>query len=129
MLTEEKLSHGGAQEEVQAAGFGKLYPSAQPDQEQDEGSGGEEDPTSSVISRKELEKGRLSKHGTVECDRLLIVSTAGDDYSALPHPSRISMSAILAQRWKACPCLRTTTRASPPADSMWRTSQSKLVKR
>lgn len=60
--TEEKLSPGGGQGEVQAEGFGKLYPSAQPDQEQDEVSDGEQDPTSNVISRKELEKGRLSKH-------------------------------------------------------------------
>lgn len=68
MPTEEKLPPSGAQGEVQAEGFGKLYPSAQPDREQGEGSADEEDPTSNVISRKELEKGRLSKHGRVESD-------------------------------------------------------------
>lgn len=64
---EEKLSPSGGQEETQAEGFGKLYPSAQPDQGQDEHSDGEQDLTSGVISRKELEKGRLSKQGKLDC--------------------------------------------------------------
>lgn len=59
---------------MQAEGFGKLYPSAQPDQEQDEVSDGEQDPTSNVISRKELEKGRLSRHGKADSDGSLILS-------------------------------------------------------
>lgn len=132
VLTEEKLPPSGAQEEVQAEGFGKLYPSAQPDQEQDESSGGEEDPTSNVISRKELEKGRLSKHGSVESDWLSIVSAVGDNYPAPPKGFVFICNfplALLAQRWKACPSSRTTKRASPPADSTWKTSQSKRAKR
>lgn len=64
---EEKLSSSGGQEEMQAEGFGKLYPSAQPDQGQDEHSDSEQGLTSDVISRKELEKGRLSKQGKLDC--------------------------------------------------------------
>lgn len=44
-----------------AEGFGKLYPSAQTNQQQDEQSDDEKDFVSDVISRKELEKGRLSR--------------------------------------------------------------------
>ncbi|XP_073344428.1 RNA-binding region-containing protein 3 isoform X2 [Pagrus major] len=54
-----ELNLSGSQEE--AEGFGKLYPSAQPSQQQDEHSGDEQDLTSDIISRKELEKGRLSR--------------------------------------------------------------------
>uniref|UniRef100_A0A3B3U9G2 RNA-binding region-containing protein 3 n=1 Tax=Poecilia latipinna TaxID=48699 RepID=A0A3B3U9G2_9TELE len=50
-----------AQEETVTEGFGKLYPSAQTSQQQDEHSDDEEDLVSDVISRKELEKGRLSR--------------------------------------------------------------------
>lgn len=42
-------------------GFGKLYPSTQPSENQDEDSDEDEDVPKDVISRKELEKGRLSK--------------------------------------------------------------------
>ncbi|XP_053268952.1 RNA-binding region-containing protein 3 [Pleuronectes platessa] len=42
-------------------GFGKLYPSAQESQQQEEQSDDDQDLTSGVISRKELEKGRLSR--------------------------------------------------------------------
>ncbi|XP_040921187.1 RNA-binding region-containing protein 3 isoform X2 [Toxotes jaculatrix] len=42
-------------------GFGKLYPSTQESQQQEEHSGDEQDLTSDAISRKELEKGRLSR--------------------------------------------------------------------
>uniref|UniRef100_A0A1A7Z3I1 RNA-binding region-containing protein 3 n=1 Tax=Iconisemion striatum TaxID=60296 RepID=A0A1A7Z3I1_9TELE len=44
-----------------AEGFGKLYPSAQTSQQQEEQSDDEQELMSDVISRKELEKGRLSK--------------------------------------------------------------------
>ncbi|XP_023253703.1 RNA-binding protein 40 [Seriola lalandi dorsalis] len=44
-----------------AEGFGKLYPSTQESQQQEEHSDNEQDLTSGVISRKELEKGRLSR--------------------------------------------------------------------
>lgn len=51
------------QEVAQAEGFGKLYPSARPSEQQDEHSEDEQDLASGVISRKELEKGRLSRDG------------------------------------------------------------------
>uniref|UniRef100_A0A3B5KB49 RNA-binding region-containing protein 3 n=1 Tax=Takifugu rubripes TaxID=31033 RepID=A0A3B5KB49_TAKRU len=47
-------------ESAQAEGFGKLYPSARPSQQEDERRDEYELP-SDVISRKELEKGRLSR--------------------------------------------------------------------
>lgn len=59
----EELSPSSGQGGAQAEGFGKLYPSAQPGQQQDEHSDDEQDVTSDVISRKELEKGRLSREG------------------------------------------------------------------
>ncbi|TNM96366.1 hypothetical protein fugu_016027 [Takifugu bimaculatus] len=49
-----------SQESAQAEGFGKLYPSARPSQQEDERHDEYELP-SDVISRKELEKGRLSR--------------------------------------------------------------------
>ncbi|XP_040023188.1 RNA-binding region-containing protein 3 [Gasterosteus aculeatus] len=54
----------GSQEEAaagEAEGFGKLYPSARASQQQEEHSDEEEDLPSDVVSRKELEKGRLSR--------------------------------------------------------------------
>uniref|UniRef100_A0A3B5L2D2 RNA-binding region-containing protein 3 n=1 Tax=Xiphophorus couchianus TaxID=32473 RepID=A0A3B5L2D2_9TELE len=50
-----------SQEVTVTEGFGKLYPSTQTNQQQDERSDDEEDLVSDVISRKELEKGRLSR--------------------------------------------------------------------
>lgn len=47
----------------QAEGFGKLYPSARPSQQEDELCDDEHHLPSDVISRKELEKGRLSRDG------------------------------------------------------------------
>lgn len=44
-------------------GFGKIYPSIQASQQQEEHSDNEQDLTKDVISRKELEKGRLSRDG------------------------------------------------------------------
>ena len=46
-----------------AEGFGKLYPSAQESQQREEHSDDEQDLTSDIVSRKELEKGRLSRDG------------------------------------------------------------------
>ncbi|MED6280487.1 RNA-binding region-containing protein 3 [Characodon lateralis] len=57
----ESASGSSNQEMAVAEGFGKLYPSAQSNQQQDEHSDDEQDLMSDVISRKELEKGRLSK--------------------------------------------------------------------
>ncbi|CAJ1081875.1 RNA-binding region-containing protein 3 [Xyrichtys novacula] len=54
---ERKLSQDGAETE----GFGKLYPTALTSQQQEEQSDDENDLPSDIISRKELEKGRLSK--------------------------------------------------------------------
>lgn len=53
----------GMSSSSQAEGFGKLYPSAQPSQQEDEHCDDEHDLPSDVISRKELEKGRLSRDG------------------------------------------------------------------
>ncbi|XP_078794788.1 RNA-binding region-containing protein 3 isoform X2 [Oryzias latipes] len=50
-----------AQEEPASEGFGKLYPSAQASHQQEENSADGDDLVSGVISRKELEKGRLAK--------------------------------------------------------------------
>ncbi|XP_031732577.1 RNA-binding region-containing protein 3 [Anarrhichthys ocellatus] len=59
---ERKLTPGSSSQEVaEAEGFGKLYPSAPASQQQEEHSGDEQDLPSDVISRKELEKGRLSR--------------------------------------------------------------------
>ena len=52
-------------------GFGKLYPSAQETQQQEEQSDDDQDLTSGVISRKELEKGRLSRDGEYKQDSAL----------------------------------------------------------
>ncbi|RVE58978.1 hypothetical protein OJAV_G00199630 [Oryzias javanicus] len=52
---------GSAQEEPASEGFGKLYPSAQASQQQEELGADGDDLVSDVISRKELEKGRLAK--------------------------------------------------------------------
>ncbi|KAM6900370.1 RNA-binding region-containing protein 3 [Xenentodon cancila] len=60
-VDERQVDRGGAQEGAVAEGFGKLYPSAQAPQGQTEDSDDEQDLVSDVISRKELEKGRLSK--------------------------------------------------------------------
>ncbi|KAM3593376.1 uncharacterized protein V6R79_011675 [Siganus canaliculatus] len=54
-------SASSSQQAAEAEGFGKLYPSAQPSQEQEEHSDDEQDLPSDIISRKELEKGRLSR--------------------------------------------------------------------
>lgn len=59
----DELSPSSSQEVAQAEGFGKLYPSARPSQQRDEHSEDEQDLASGVISRKELEKGRLSRDG------------------------------------------------------------------
>ncbi|XP_070709037.1 RNA-binding region-containing protein 3 isoform X2 [Pempheris klunzingeri] len=50
-----------SQEAAEAEGFGKLYPSTQVSQQQEEHDEDEQDLSSGVISRKELEKGRLSR--------------------------------------------------------------------
>ncbi|XP_063768276.1 RNA-binding region-containing protein 3 isoform X2 [Eleginops maclovinus] len=49
------------QEVTEPEGFGKLYPSTQASQQEEEHSDEEQDLPSDVISRKELEKGRLSR--------------------------------------------------------------------
>ncbi|XP_076577559.1 RNA-binding region-containing protein 3 [Chaetodon auriga] len=58
---ERELTSSSSQEAAEAEGFGKIYPSAKPSQQQEELSDDEQDLTSNVISRKELEKGRLSR--------------------------------------------------------------------
>lgn len=57
-----EVIRGAAREAAEVVeGFGKLYPSTQPSDNQDEDSPEDEDVPKDVISRKELEKGRLSK--------------------------------------------------------------------
>uniref|UniRef100_A0A3B5A0G5 RNA-binding region-containing protein 3 n=1 Tax=Stegastes partitus TaxID=144197 RepID=A0A3B5A0G5_9TELE len=58
---EGEVAPGSSEEALEAEGFGKLYPSAQTSQQQEEQSDDEQDLTSGIISRKELEKGRLSR--------------------------------------------------------------------
>ncbi|XP_072234530.1 RNA-binding region-containing protein 3 [Leuresthes tenuis] len=60
-VAERDGAPSSSQEVAPAEGFGKLYPSAQASQQQEEHSDDELDLTSDVISRKELEKGRLSR--------------------------------------------------------------------
>lgn len=62
--SEERPLEGGGEEE-EAEGFGKMYPSVQPSLQQEEGSDDEHSLSSGVVSRKELEKGRLSRDGKV----------------------------------------------------------------
>uniref|UniRef100_A0A8C2X8Y5 RNA-binding region-containing protein 3 n=1 Tax=Cyclopterus lumpus TaxID=8103 RepID=A0A8C2X8Y5_CYCLU len=58
-----ELAPSGRREaaEEEAEGFGKLYPSAQASQQEEEHSDEEQELPSDVVSRKELEKGRLSR--------------------------------------------------------------------
>lgn len=65
-VVERELSPSSSQEVAEAQGFGKLYPSAQPSQQQEEHSDEEQDLPSDVLSRKELEKGRLSRDGKLD---------------------------------------------------------------
>lgn len=58
---ERELPSSGGPEAGEAEGFGKLYPCAQASQQQEEHSDDEQDLGSDTISRKELEKGRLSR--------------------------------------------------------------------
>ncbi|KAF3703355.1 RNA-binding protein 40 RNA-binding motif protein 40 RNA-binding region-containing protein 3 [Channa argus] len=58
---EMEVAPSASDEREVSEGFGKLYPSIQASQQQEEHSDNEEDLTSDVISRKELEKGRLSR--------------------------------------------------------------------
>lgn len=57
------VSSSSRPEAAQAEGFGKLYPSTQPSQQEDEPGDDQHHLPSDVISRKELEKGRLSRDG------------------------------------------------------------------
>ena len=59
----DRETTGGIEEEEGAEGFGKLYPSGPMSQEQEQDSQDEEDLPSHLISRRELEKGRLSRDG------------------------------------------------------------------
>ncbi|XP_044196183.1 RNA-binding region-containing protein 3 [Thunnus albacares] len=58
---ESEVDLGGSKEAAEAEGFGKLYPSTQTSQQEEDHSDEEQDLPSDVISRKELEKGRLSR--------------------------------------------------------------------
>uniref|UniRef100_A0A3Q3GIK8 RNA-binding region-containing protein 3 n=1 Tax=Kryptolebias marmoratus TaxID=37003 RepID=A0A3Q3GIK8_KRYMA len=58
---EEDKTDSAFREAVGAKGFGKLYPSSQASRQHDEQSDGEQDLVSDVVSRKELEKGRLCR--------------------------------------------------------------------
>ncbi|XP_068437858.1 RNA-binding region-containing protein 3 [Clinocottus analis] len=58
---ERELPPSSGREAAEAEGFGKLYPSVQASQQEDEHSDDGQDLPSDVVSRKELEKGRLSR--------------------------------------------------------------------
>ncbi|XP_037550388.1 RNA-binding region-containing protein 3 [Nematolebias whitei] len=58
---ERVAAPSSGQEATVAEGFGKLYPSSQTSQQQEAQNDDEQDVVSDVVSRKELEKGRLSK--------------------------------------------------------------------
>ncbi|XP_026220058.1 RNA-binding region-containing protein 3 [Anabas testudineus] len=60
-VPEREVASSLSHEREISEGFGKLYPSIQASQPQEEHSDSEQDLTSDVISRKELEKGRLSR--------------------------------------------------------------------
>jgi len=60
---ERELAPSSRREAVEAEGFGKLYPTAKASQQEEEHSDEEQDLPSDVVSRKELEKGRLSRDG------------------------------------------------------------------
>lgn len=62
-VAEREVASSVSDEKEISEGFGKLYPSVQASQQQEEHSDDEQDLTSDVISRKELEKGRLSRDG------------------------------------------------------------------
>ena len=75
-LTEglDRETTGSIEEEEGADGFGKLYPSGPASQEQEHDSQDEEDLPSHLISRRELEKGRLSRDGRVAYTSYLIIT-------------------------------------------------------
>uniref|UniRef100_A0A3Q0T4U5 RNA-binding region-containing protein 3 n=1 Tax=Amphilophus citrinellus TaxID=61819 RepID=A0A3Q0T4U5_AMPCI len=60
-LDQSEITPSSNQEEAEAKGFGKLYFSTQASKQQEEHDDSEQDLMSDVISRKELEKGRLSR--------------------------------------------------------------------
>lgn len=60
----EEMQATTTTEEDPGEGFGKIYPAAQASQ-LEEDSDEDEDVPSDVISRKELDKGRLSRDGTL----------------------------------------------------------------
>lgn len=60
-VDQSEIKPSNNQEEAEAKGFGKLYFSTQASKQQEERSDNEQDLVSDVISRKELEKGRLSR--------------------------------------------------------------------
>lgn len=62
-VDETEVAPSDEQEAAETEGFGKLYPSAQTTEQQEERSDDECDLASGVVSRKELEKGRLSRDG------------------------------------------------------------------
>ncbi|KAG8009359.1 RNA-binding protein 40 [Nibea albiflora] len=75
-VDEKELPPSSRQEVAEGEGFGKLYPSAQPSQQQDEPSDEEQDLASGVISKKELEKGRLSRDAGEPTCRLYVKNIA-----------------------------------------------------
>uniref|UniRef100_A0AAX7UJR8 RNA-binding region-containing protein 3 n=1 Tax=Astatotilapia calliptera TaxID=8154 RepID=A0AAX7UJR8_ASTCA len=60
-VDQSEIKPSSNEEEAEAKGFGKLYFSTQASKQQEERSDNEQDLVSDVISRKELEKGRLSR--------------------------------------------------------------------
>lgn len=95
-MDQSEIKPSSNEEEAEAKGFGKLYFSTQASKQQEERSDNEQDLVSDVISRKELEKGRLSRDGKCnaqKCDRLKEKETKFLSKGVGP-PRAISVSSI-----------------------------------
>lgn len=68
-MDQSEITPSSNQEEAEAKGFGKLYFSTQASKQQEEHDDNEQDLVSDVISRKELEKGRLSRDGKYNAEK------------------------------------------------------------
>lgn len=62
-MDETEIASSPDNEREVSEGFGKLYPSLQASHQEEVHSDDDQDLTTDVISRKELEKGRLSRDG------------------------------------------------------------------
>lgn len=84
-MDERELAPSSSQEVAEAEGFGKLYPSTQALQQQEEDSDDDDDVPKDVISRKELEKGRLSRDGKQDLFKQHGGSVVSTEFSCILH--------------------------------------------